>query len=134
MWRPGGSRKPAWGQVHDTTVRKERQTTMTGSAPVRPRATLEDPAVRLRAIAAGLIGAGLATDLHETRVGLDMRATLHQSGRRAAEVLLDEEGYVELRWWTDLSAPPADVTAAITRVLAAITTVPAVLAPSGGTS
>jgi TPP-dependent trihydroxycyclohexane-1,2-dione (THcHDO) dehydratase len=43
-------------------------------------------------------------------------------------VIIDEDGYVELRYWNDSAATPAQIAATITRALSVITT-PAVTAP-----
>jgi hypothetical protein len=48
--------------------------------------------------------------------------------------MLDEDGYAEVRWYTNPAAPAADVTAALARVLAAVTAAPAVLAPAPASS
>jgi hypothetical protein len=61
--------------------------------------------------------------------GLAATAATQPPGRTRAEVQIDEDGYAELRWTASLAAPPADITATITRVLTAITTTPDILAP-----
>jgi hypothetical protein len=78
-------------------------------------------ATRLHEIAAGLAAVGLTTRLNRTRVGTDLTATLHQPGHREIEVILDEDGYTELRYWTDLSTTPTAVVAVLICALAAIT-------------
>jgi len=87
--------------------------------PQRPEAPARAPADWIRGIAAGLSAAGLSTVIAETSAGLDLTATACRSGRRGAEVIIDEDGYAELRWWTDQAATPAAATAALARVLAA---------------
>jgi hypothetical protein len=104
---------------------------MTGSAPGRPHGAPVDPGAWIRGITAGLSAAGLATDLHETTAGLDVTAVVQQPGRRETEVIVDEDGYIELRWWTSPGATPAEVTSTITRALAAITTAPPAVARDG---
>lgn len=76
---------------------------------------------RMRAIAAELTTAGLHTDLHETRASVDITATAHRPGCREIEAIVDEDGYVELRYWTRPDATPAQVSGAITRAIYAIT-------------
>jgi hypothetical protein len=76
---------------------------------------------RMSAIATGLAGAGLAAAVHDTRGVLDVTATLDQPGAKATEVLVDEDGYVEIRYWNNPDATPEQVTAVITSALAAIT-------------
>ena len=73
------------------------------------------------AIADELSLAGLATHLHRTRGVLDLTATMRQPGRRETDVVLDEDGYTELRYWADPDASPAEVAYAITSALAAVT-------------
>lgn len=62
--------------------------------------------------------------MHETSAGLDLIATSHHPGRREVEVIVDEDGYAELRWWAAPGATPADVAAVITRVIASVTAAP----------
>jgi len=75
---------------------------------------------RMSAIATGLAGAGLAAAVHDTRGVLDVTATWDQPGAKATEVLVDEDGYVEIRYWNHPDATPEQVTAVITGALAAI--------------
>ncbi len=79
-----------------------------------------ETARRMRAIAAGLEAAGLTTRLHDTRAALDITATLHQPGCKETEVIVDQDGYVEIRYWNHAGATPARVTAVIVRALTAI--------------
>jgi hypothetical protein len=69
-----------------------------------PSAPDSATAARLHEIAAGLAAIGLATRLNRTRAGTDLTATLHAPGHREVEVILDEDGYTELRYWAK-SAP-----------------------------
>jgi hypothetical protein len=78
-------------------------------------------AVRLREIAAGLTAIGLLARLHRTRSGTDLTATLHPPGHRDVEVIVDEDGYTELRYWANLSTTPTTAVTTIARALAAIT-------------
>jgi hypothetical protein len=78
-------------------------------------------AARMHAIAAGLTAAGLACQVHDTRGVLDLTAALSLPGGKAAEVIVDDDLYVEVRYWNPPGATPAQVTAIITAVLAAIT-------------
>jgi hypothetical protein len=98
------------------------------AAPAQPATA--SPADWIKAIAAGLDAAGISAATDGDHVtGLAATATIRHPGRARAEVQIDEDGYAELRWTASLTAPPADITAAITRVLTAITTVPETLAP-----
>lgn len=42
---------------------------------------------------------------------------VRRPGRREIEVVVDEDGYAELRWWAAPGATPADVAAVITAPL-----------------
>jgi hypothetical protein len=89
------------------------------------------PADRIRARAAGLTAAGVAADTNgNCLTGLDVTVTAQPAGRARTEIMLDEDGYAEIRWYTNPAASASDVTAALTRVLAAITAVPSALAPA----
>jgi hypothetical protein len=83
---------------------------------------------RMRAIAAELTAAGLNAHVYQTSGVLDIAATLSRAGRKDSHVIIDEDGYVELRYWNDPAATPAQIAATITRALSVITT-PAVTAP-----
>jgi hypothetical protein len=74
----------------------------------------------LLAIAAELSGAGLIVQLHQSRAGLDLTATHYHSDRREIEVLIDEDGYTELRYWADQAATPAQAADVIVRALSVI--------------
>jgi hypothetical protein len=78
-------------------------------------------AVRMRAIAAGLQAAGLDARLHDTRGVLDITATLYNGGGKGTDVTVDEDGYVQICYWNDPGATPAQIIAIISRALAAIT-------------
>jgi hypothetical protein len=77
---------------------------------------------RLHELAALLAEAGLATQVYETYGVLDLTARSQPPGRREIEIIVDEDWYVEIRYWNLPAASPAEVSAAITRALAAITT------------
>ena len=81
----------------------------------------ENTGERLRIIGAELSAAGLAIQLHHTQAGLDLTATLHHSSRRETDVIVDEDGYTELRYWADPAATPAQAANAIVTALAAVT-------------
>jgi hypothetical protein len=75
----------------------------------------------IRCIAAGLSAAGLITDVHETpAAGLDVSAIARQPGRRDTEAVVDEDGYVELRWWVSPDATARQTTELLLAALAAI--------------
>jgi hypothetical protein len=76
----------------------------------------------MHATAAALTAAGLDAKVHSTRGVLDITASLHQSAGRSVEVIVDEDGYSEIRYWNAPGATPAQMVAVITAALAAITT------------
>ena len=74
----------------------------------------------MRAIAAGLGAGGLVAEVNQTRGVLDITATLQRPGGKPAKVVVDEDGYVELRYWNRPGATPEQVTTVILRALATI--------------
>jgi hypothetical protein len=89
------------------------------------------PADRIRAIAAGLTAAGITAATHGNHItGLDVTATSQPPGGAKTEIMLDEDGYAEIRWYANPDAPATDVTAALIRILAAVTATPSALAPA----
>jgi hypothetical protein len=79
-----------------------------------------ETARRMRAITAGLSDAGLVACLNDTGGVLDITATLDRPGGKASEVIVDEDGYVEVRYWNHPGTTPEHITAVIVRALAAI--------------
>jgi hypothetical protein len=79
-------------------------------------------AARLHEIAARLAAIGLVTHLHRTGAGTDLTATLQQPGHRDIEVIFDEDGYTELRYWASLGSTPAAAAAVIASILETLTT------------
>jgi hypothetical protein len=84
---------------------------------------LHAAAERLRVIETWLAAAGLTTRLHASPNAMDLTATLRQPGHREIEVVIDEDGYTELRYWASLSDTPAQTVAIVTSALAAITAI-----------
>jgi len=82
----------------------------------------------MRAIEAEFAACGLTTHLTDARTGLDLSAILSPSGKREAEIWVDEHGYVEVRYWSPPGASPPEIAATALRALRAITG--AVLNPS----
>jgi hypothetical protein len=101
---------------------------LTGSRPPsssRTTATAQYNGEDMRAMATQLAAHGFTTHLADFRAGLDLTATLSPSGKREAELILDEDGYAELRYWVPAGTSPADAVATALRALNAITgTVP----------
>jgi hypothetical protein len=73
------------------------------------------------AIAAGLTAAGLDARVYDTRGVLDVTAALYRPGSKDIEIIIDEDHYVQVSYWNDPAATPAEVVAVISRVLAVIT-------------
>jgi hypothetical protein len=80
-----------------------------------------DAAARMHAIAAALTAAGLTAQVHVTRGVLDVTATWERPDAKAAEVIVDDDSYTEIRYWNQPWATPTQVAAIIIRALAAIT-------------
>jgi hypothetical protein len=74
----------------------------------------------MRQVADGLTAAGLEARVHDTQGVLDVTATLQRPAGKASEVIVDEDGYTEIRYWSRPGASPAHVTTVIVRALAAI--------------
>lgn len=78
-------------------------------------------AVRLHQIAAGLTGLGFIARTHRTRAGTDLTATRHSPDHRDIQVIVDEDGYTEVRYWASLSCTPADAVTTFAKVLDSLT-------------
>jgi hypothetical protein len=76
---------------------------------------------RMHAIAAGLQAAGLDAHVHNTKGVLDITATQHRAGGKDIEIICDEDLYVQIAYWHDPDALPAEVVATICRALSAVT-------------
>jgi hypothetical protein len=81
----------------------------------------EETAARMRALTAELTAAGLDAHLHSTRGVLDITADLRRPESKDICVTADEDGYLEISWWSAPGATPAQVAAVIGRALSAIT-------------
>lgn len=68
-----------------------------------------------------LSAAGLDAHLHCTRGVLDVTAALRRPGIKDVCVTADEDGYLEVCWWSASAATPAQVASVIGRVLAVLT-------------
>lgn len=78
----------------------------------------------MRGIADALRAAGLAVRLHSTAAGWDLTAAARRPGGRETEVVVDEDGYVEIRYWNRPGATPAHVADVVTRALGVVHSVP----------
>jgi hypothetical protein len=76
---------------------------------------------RIRAIAAELAAAGLKAQVNQTCGVLDVTAVLSEPGHKEIEVIVDDDLYVEVRYWNEPDATAAQVTSLIVRALTAIT-------------
>jgi hypothetical protein len=86
-----------------------------------PRVPDPRTAARMRATAAALASTGLDAKVHSTRGVLDITASLNRPGGRSVEVIVDEDGYVQISYWNAPSATPAQMAEVITAALAAVT-------------
>jgi hypothetical protein len=75
----------------------------------------------MRATAEALAGAGLAARVNQTQGVFDITASVSQPGGKAIDVVMDEDGYVQVSYWNVPGATPAQVVAVIAAVVAAIT-------------
>jgi hypothetical protein len=70
----------------------------------------------MRVVAAELSAAGLDTRLHEGRDSIDVTGTAKaEPGGQEIEVIVDEDNYVELHYWSSPGATPAQVADVIAR-------------------
>jgi hypothetical protein len=76
---------------------------------------------RMRAIKDQFAAQGLTTHLTDARAGLDLTAVLSPSGKREAEIWVDEDGYVEVRYWSPTGASADQIAVTALRALTAIT-------------
>lgn len=68
-----------------------------------------------------LTAAGLTATLNVTRETPDITARLPQPGGRDITIIIDDDGYIELRFWASPGATPSQVTTTLTRAISAIT-------------
>ncbi len=97
---------------------------MTDAVTVNPLKLDQDAQVvttRMRAIQTVFAASGLTTHLTDARAGLDLSAVLSPSGKREAEIWVDEEGYVEIRYWSPEGSTADQIAAAALRALCAVT-------------
>jgi hypothetical protein len=74
----------------------------------------------MHAIAAQLQAAGLTTRVRDTRGVLDITGCVHRPGGRKIEVIVDQDGYAEIRYWNPATATPAEVAATLFDALSAV--------------
>jgi hypothetical protein len=96
---------------------------VTGTAGPGPGPDDSDAQARedwIRDVDAALSAAGLSTRLKETAGCLDVSAAIDQPGRKPGQVIVDEDGYIELHWWSTPRATPQQVARTITSALATL--------------
>jgi hypothetical protein len=71
-----------------------------------------------------LSAAGLTASLNVTRDIPDVTARLPQPGGRDITVIVDDDGYIELRFWARPGATASEITTTLTRAIAVIATKP----------
>ena len=114
-------------------VRSAPQTTPPGLGP-RPAVTpanrdredpdQEDPdeVMQRMLILTGLLTtAGLTAALNVTRETPDITARLPQPGGRDITVIIDDDGYIELRFWASPGTTPSQITTTLTHAIGVIT-------------
>ena len=67
-----------------------------------------------------LTAAGLTACLNVTRDIPDVTAGLPQPGGRDIKIIIDDDGYIELRFWASPGATPEHVTSLLTGAIAAL--------------
>jgi hypothetical protein len=76
---------------------------------------------RMRALTAELSAIGLEAHLHSTQGVLDIKAVLRQPGSKDICVIADDDGYLQISYWSAPDAAPVQIAAVINRVLKLIT-------------
>jgi hypothetical protein len=68
-----------------------------------------------------LTAAGLTAALNVTREVPDITARLPQPGGRDITIVIDDDGYIELRFWASPGITPSQVTTTLSRAIGVIT-------------
>ena len=68
-----------------------------------------------------LTAAGLIAALNVTRETPDIAARLPQPGGRDVTVVIDDDGYIELRFWASPGSTPSQITTTLTRAISVVT-------------
>ena len=85
-----------------------------------PEPDPEESLQRMLVITGLLTAAGLTACLNVTRDIPDVTARLPVPGGRDIRVIIDDDGYVELRFWADPGATPSEITSMVTRAITVI--------------
>jgi hypothetical protein len=80
-----------------------------------------ETAQQMAELGSALAAGGLRVQVNSTRGVLDITAELDWPQGKPVEVIADEDGYIEIRYWNPPGATAAGITAVISRALAAIT-------------
>jgi hypothetical protein len=94
---------------------------MNNTVPSPRDGDTKETAARMRALTAELSAIGLESHVHSTQGVLDIKAVLHQPGSKDVCVIADEDGYIQISYWSAPDAAPLEVAAEISRVLKLIT-------------
>jgi hypothetical protein len=81
-----------------------------------------DPTAWVRAVADELTAAGLTARVDDPGIVHAVAVTASMPSRGEADVIIDEDGCAELRWWPGPGTAPAEVASTIVRALAAVRT------------
>ena len=108
-------------------ARSAPQTPTPGPAQPAARSANQDPedpdeVVQRMLILTGLLtAAGLTAALNVTRETPDITARLPQPGGRDITIIIDDDGYIELRFWARPGTTPSQITTTLTRAISVIT-------------
>jgi S-adenosyl methyltransferase len=86
----------------------------------------EESLQRMLVITGLLTAAGLTACLNVTQDIPDVTARLYRPEGRDIRVIIDDDGYIELRFWADPGTSPSRITTTVTRAISAITVHPGV--------
>jgi hypothetical protein len=89
--------------------------------PANPDPDPDETLQRMLILTGLLTAAGLTATLNVTRDTPDITARLPQPGGRDVTIIIDDDGYIELRYWARPGATPSQITATLTRAITAIT-------------
>jgi hypothetical protein len=92
------------------------------AGPARaPEPDPEESLQRMLVITGLLTAAGLTACLTVTRDIPDVTARLGRPGGRDIRVIIDDNGYIELRFWASPGSSPSQITTTVTRAIGVIT-------------
>ena len=94
------------------------------AADTGPDPDPEESLQRMLVLTGLLSAAGLTASLNVTRDIPDVTARLAQPGGRDITVIIDDDGYIELRFWAGPGATPSELTTVLTRAITVIAAKP----------